>query len=107
DSQTEMTFSNDSSIYVDLTTRGTTTQFLHISEFGRICAESPGKAEEIVTGALESVGQGNIVVIESTAMGAFGYFHDYSMDALDLARDVHEKKRSGLGEMDYKLFFFP
>ena len=43
-------------------------QRLHVSEFGKICNKYPDKAEEIVTGALQTVALGQGITIESTAM---------------------------------------
>lgn len=98
----QLIFPNGSSIKVATSMRSGTLQILHISEFGKICAKYPEKAREIVTGSLETVGQGNIVVIESTAEGREGYFYDYSQKAQAL-------KESGkrLTKQDNKFFFFP
>jgi len=93
---------NTSSIFVSMTTRGGTVQFLHISEFGYICQRFPDKAEEIVTGAINSVHAGNMVSIESTAAGRQGYFYDFCMTA-----DRNAKEGRTLTELDWKLFFFP
>jgi hypothetical protein len=95
-------FDNGSSIFVDLSTRSGTIQLLHISEFGYVCQKHPDKAEEIVTGSLNSVHSGNIVSIESTARGREGYFHDFCMQADEL-----EKSGKPLTDQDFKLFFFP
>jgi hypothetical protein len=46
--------------------------YLHVSEFGNICAQAPEKAREIVTGALNMVEAAQFVVIESTAEGQEG-----------------------------------
>lgn len=70
-------FKNGSSFYVDTNFRSGTLQFLHISEFGKICAESPAKAREINTGALKAVSSGHIAVVESTAEGRSGLFFDW------------------------------
>lgn len=95
-------FANGSSISVSTSARSGTLQLLHVSEFGKICAQRPAAAREIVTGAFEAVASGNIIVIESTAEGAEGYFHDYSMDAI-------RRKDEGakLSSLDYRLHFFP
>lgn len=93
---------NGGSIFVSMSTRGGTLQYLHISEFGKICAKYPDKAEEIVTGAINSVHQGNVVSIESTAEGREGYFYEYCMDA-ERAR----KEGKTLTPLDFKIFFFP
>ena len=37
--------------------RSGTLQRLHVSEFGKICAQYPKKAREIVTGAFPAVGK--------------------------------------------------
>lgn len=98
----ELSFPNGSNIFVSMSSRGGTVQFLHISEFGYICQKSPEKADEIVAGAINSVHTGNIVSIESTAAGREGYFYDYCMLA-----DKIKKERRVLTPMDWKLFFFP
>jgi len=62
-------FSNGSSLRVGTSLRSATFQYLHISEFGKICAKYPDKAREIVTGALNTVDAGQYIFIESTADG--------------------------------------
>lgn len=91
-----------SSIFVSMSTRSGTVQYLHISEFGYICQKFPDKAEEIVTGAINSVHAGNFVSIESTAAGHEGYFYDFSMEAEKARKEGRE-----LTELDFKIFFFP
>ncbi len=98
----ELSFPNGSIISVALSSRGGTVQLLHISEFGKICAKYPDKAEEIVTGAINSVHQGNMVSIESTAEGREGYFYEFCMDAQKMKKEGKE-----LTPFDYKIFFFP
>lgn len=93
---------NGGAIFVSMTTRGDTVQYLHISEFGYICAKSPEKAEEIVSGAINSVHIGNVVSIESTAEGQEGHFYEFCMDA-ERAR----KEGKPLTPLDFKIFFFP
>lgn len=100
----EITFENGGQIFVSLTTRGDTPQFLHISELGYIDAHSPEKSAEIISGAINSVaiGAGNVVSIESTAdNGRNGNFYDICMKA--------EKTRlegTPLTELDWRIFFF-
>lgn len=101
-SANELVFPNGSSIFVSMTTRSGTVQFLHISEFGYICQRFPEKAEEIVTGAINSVHAGCMVSIESTAAGREGYFYDFCMEA-----ERSKKENRTLTELDWKLFFFP
>lgn len=102
DSVGEMKFPNGSKIFVARSTRGSTLNYLHISEFAKICAKYPEKAREIVTGAINSVEKGNFVTIESTAEGKEGYFAKYCIEAQQA--DVEGKK---LSELDFKYFFFP
>jgi hypothetical protein len=101
-SKTELGFTNGSTISVSTSVRSGTVQYLHISEFGKICAKYPEKAREIVTGALEAVAKGQMVFIESTAEGRFGYFYDYCKRA----RDASIQGKS-LTELDFKYYFFP
>lgn len=102
DSVGEMRFPNGSKIFVARSTRGSTLQFLHISEFAKICAKYPEKAREIVTGAINSVEKGNFVTIESTAEGKEGYFANYCMEA-----QKADAENRPLSELDFKYFFFP
>lgn len=99
---TELEFPNGSKIFVSLSTRSDTIQFLHISEFGYICQKFPEKAEEIVTGAFNSVHTGQMISVESTAKGSSGYFHDFCMEAHRL-----EQQGKELTPLDWNLFFFP
>src|SRR5574337_678860 len=71
----ELEFSNGSKVYVSLSHRSGTLQFLHVSEYGPMCAFYPQRAGEVKTGALNTVAPDAIVTIESTAHGRIG---DYS-----------------------------
>lgn len=101
-SGSEYAFENGSAISVGTSMRGGTLQFLHVSEFGKICRMYPEKAREIVTGAGEAVAATNMLTIESTADGAYGYFYDYCMAAL--RRQQAGEKQT---QLDYRLHFFP
>ena len=98
----EMAFPNGSKIFVARSTRGNTLQFLHVSEFAKICAKYPDKAEEIISGAINSVEQGNFVSIESTAEGKEGRFFEFCKEAQNASL---EKRK--LSFMEFKFFFFP
>ncbi len=102
DNKNELAFSNGSSIRVGTSMRSGTLQFLHISEYGKMCATMPEKAQEIRAGALNTVAPGNIVCIESTAEGAHGHFHELC-DQAEKLRDAG----TPLTELDYRFFFFP
>jgi hypothetical protein len=101
DSETQLIFNNGSSLRVGTSLRGGTFQKLHVSEFGKLCAKFPARAEEVITGALNTVEPGQIVVIESTAEGAQGKFYDMTMQALALKQSARP-----LTMLDYKLHFY-
>lgn len=98
----EMQFNNNSSISVGTSFRGGTLKYLHISEFGKICAKYPDKAREIVTGAFEAVGTNCVITIESTAEGKQGYFFDFSQEA-----EKTQKSGREISRLDWEFFFFP
>ena len=102
DSAHQFKFANGSSIRVATSLRSGTLQILHVSEFGKICAQFPQRAREIVTGSIETVGAGNIVAIESTAEGSSGYFYEYAQAAKAIADSKRKPKLS-----EYRFFFFP
>lgn len=66
---------NNSSMRVATSVRGGTIHRLHVSEFGKICAKFPAKAEEVVTGSFQAVPLSGIIVVESTAEGTDGEFY--------------------------------
>lgn len=98
----ELAFSNKSSIRVGTSMRSSTLQYLHISEFGKICAHFPDKAEEIMSGSLNTVGHKQYIFIESTAEGKGGHFYD-------LCKQAEAKKVEGgkLTALDYRFHFYP
>lgn len=102
DSAHLLSLKNGSSIRVATSMRSGTLQILHVSEFGKICSQFPQRAREVVTGSIETVGAGNIVIIESTAEGNDGYFYDYVQDARAIADAGRRPTRS-----EYKFHFFP
>jgi hypothetical protein len=102
DSKEELRFKNGSRIFVSVSTRSSTVQYLHVSEFGYICTKFPEKASEIVSGAINSVAMGQMVSIESTAKGRGGKFFEYCEKAIS-----NKKAGMELGPRDFKFFFFP
>ena len=95
-------FSNGSSLRVGTSLRSSTFQYLHISEFGKICAQYPDKAREVITGSLNTVDVGQYIFIESTAEGREGYFFDMCQKS----RAAQLEKRE-LSKLDFKFHFFP
>lgn len=98
----EMKFVNGSIVRVVTSARSGTTNFLHISEFGKICAKSPEKAREVVTGSLNTVAPGQFVFIESTAEGREGAFYDMTQEAIKFQLEGRE-----LSINDYSFHFYP
>ena len=102
DSASELHLANNSSIRVGTSLRSGTFQFLHISELGKIAATRPDKAQEIRTGALNTVSKNGYIFIESTAEGPDGDFHSICSDAMSIKR-----LGSLLTKLDYRFHFFP
>lgn len=102
DSANEMRFGSGSIFKVSTSLRSGTCQLLHISEFGKICRQFPHKANEIITGALNTVAKGQFIAIESTAEGRGGHFAEMVRVA-----QAKQLKDETITDMDYKLFFFP
>jgi hypothetical protein len=96
----EISFHNGSFLRVDTTLRGGAYQYVLVSEFGKTCSRNPLKAEEVVTGTLQTVPVNGTVIIESTAEGNSGFF-------ADMIASCVERGDENLSTMEYKLFFFP
>lgn len=100
---TEIEFAhNKASIRVATSMRSGTIHRLHVSEFGKICAQAPLKAKEVVTGSIPAVPKSGICVIESTAEGQDGKFYEMTMVAKALA-----EKAVPLGPKDWRFHFYP
>lgn len=102
DTSQMLKFSNGSSLRVGTSMRGSTLQYLHISEHGKICSKYPEKAREIATGSLNTIAAGQYVIIESTAEGRSGAFYDMCKQA-----QAMQDAKQPLSELDYKFWFFP
>jgi hypothetical protein len=102
DNKENIEFGNGSSVRVGTSLRSGTYNFLHISEYGKICAKFPDKANEIKSGALNTVAPRQLVFIESTAEGKAGDFYDKAL----AAEKLYDANRQP-GEMEYKFHFFP
>lgn len=102
DSADELVLCNNSSLRVGTSLRSGTLQYLHVSEYGKLCAQFPEKAREVRTGALNTVQAGQVAFIESTAEGQEGHF-------FELCQVARAKDRMGerLTPLDFKFHFFP
>lgn len=98
DSAKELSFAHGSTIRVGTSLRSSTLQYLHISEFGKICARYPDRAREVITGSLNTVHSGQNIYIESTAEGKEGYFYNLCQESMQ-----HSPRTA----LDFKFFFFP
>ena len=95
----EITFENGSFLRVDTTLRGGSYQNILVSEFGKTCARNPIKAEEVVTGTLNTLSKSSTCIIESTGEGNSGFF-------ADMVNVSAERGNDNLTELNYRLFFF-
>jgi hypothetical protein len=102
DSRSELALNNNSSIRVGTSMRSGTLNYLHVSEYGKLCAKFPEKAREVRTGALNTVQAGQWVAVESTAEGQEGGFYEMCSKA----RSLH-RCGTRLTELDFKFHFFP
>lgn len=102
DSATELLFAhNNSSIRVATSYRGGTPHRLHISEFGKICAQFPLKAAEVITGSIPAVPITGVLVIESTAEGREGEFFELAQRA-----EKQHITKLPLTPRDYRFHFY-
>ena len=99
DSADTLTLANNSSFQVSTSARSGTLNWLHISEYGKICAQFPEKAREIRTGSFPAAEAGTIT-IESTAEGEGGDFYEKCQQAKAMVGKELERT-------DFKFFFFP
>lgn len=97
-----LVFDNKSRVTVGVSIRGLTFQNLHISELGRIARYFPQRAEEIRTGALNTVHAGQMIFIESTAEGREGLLYELVERANQLKQEGRE-----LTPLDFQLRFYP
>ena len=102
DSADSLKFSNGSSIRVGTSLRSGTLQRLHVSEYGKLCAKAPDRAEEVKTGAFNTVHVGQRITVESTAEGRAGGF----FDIVQTARKLAQSNRA-LTALDFKFHFYP
>ncbi len=105
DSARKMRFANGSSITVGTSLRGGTLQQLHVSELGKIAAKYPSKAREIRTGAFNTLAEGQLIDVESTAEGRSGEFYE----RVQISRrhtDKANAENRDLRPMEWRFHFF-
>jgi len=101
DSKSELALSNGSWYKVSTGLRGSTLQFLHVSEFGTIARERQDRAEEVITGSFPTVSKSGMIFVESTAKGRDGYFYEMVRNARFL-----KDKHTILSPTDFKFHFY-
>lgn len=105
ESQSELVFSNGSSVGVGVSLRSGTLQFLHVSEYGKISAKYPDKAKEIKSGSFNAVKAGQFIFVESTAEGRGGEFYEMTQTAQKMDQMV-KAGTAKLTELDFRFHFF-
>lgn len=98
----ELLLKNNSSVRVGTSLRSGTLQYLHVSEYGKLCAKFPEKAREVRTGALNTVQAGQLVFIESTAEGQEGHYYETCTIA-----QAKQRTNTPLTPLDFKFHFYP
>lgn len=98
--ETQLELGNGSRVQVGMSMRGDTLNLLHVSEFGKICRKDPERAREIVTGAFKTLGNGQILIVESTAEGE-GLYKEFCDEAM-----ANEAAGMHLTEKDFRLHFY-
>lgn len=101
DSADTLTLANNSSFRVSTSVRSGTLNWLHVSEYGKICAQFPEKAREIRTGSFPAAERG-VITVESTAEGEGGDFYELTQKAQQIADSGAVPTRK-----DFKFFFYP
>jgi hypothetical protein len=94
------TSQEDSGIRVATSFASATLHRLLISEYGKICAKTPEKANEIVIGTIPTVPENGVLVIESTGEGAEGDYYERVLKAEKLRQEGRP-----LNVKDFKFHF--
>lgn len=99
DSKSELHFAqNNSTLFVTTGARSGTVQYLHISEFAKICRDHPRVADEILTGSFPAVpSDDGMIFVESTSAGSYGHFFDMCNES---------RKPKLFTPLDFRFHFF-
>lgn len=101
DRKQELVFGNNSAIRVTTSGRSGTNNIVLSSELGKTSVMRPDRAREVVTGSFETIHEGGMIFVESTARGRYGEFYEICKRAQDMQRAGKELTKS-----DFKFFFF-
>ena len=92
----------DSGIRVATSFASATLHRLLISEYAKICAKFPERANEVVIGTMPTVPENGVIIIESTGEGAEGDYYD----RVKKAEKLDQEGRT-LNAKDFRLHFYP
>ena len=98
----QMRFLNGSTITVSTSLRSGTYQYLHVSEYGKLSANNPKRADEVKSGSFPTVPVDGFIFVESTAEGRIGNFFNMCQKAQKAFEEGQE-----LTKLDFKFHFFP
>lgn len=94
-------FRNGSQVKIGISLRGGTLHLLHVSELASVAHNFPRRAEEIITGGINTVGKDSVIISESTHEGG-KYGEHYR-----LIRQAMENTGRKRDRTDFAFFFFP
>jgi hypothetical protein len=97
----EISFTNGSKLWGGTSLRGSTVNFLHVSELGYIAHFDPKRASEIASGCFNTVHSGNLIIVEATHEGG-RYGLNY-----ELIRQSQRFNPEEATPLDWKFHFFP
>jgi len=97
----EISFTNGSKLWGGTSLRGSTVNFLHVSELGYIAHFDPKRAAEIASGCFNTVHAGNLIIVEATHEGG-RYGLNY-----ELVRQSQRFNEETATPLDWKFHFFP
>lgn len=101
DARTQIAFSNGSDVRIGTNLRGGTLQMLHVSELAHVSLHAPCRAQQIRTGAINTVPSTGYIIKESTHEGGkFGVNYELTHQSMENAA------KEELSPLDFRFFFF-
>lgn len=96
-----LAWENGSNIRASTSMRGGTLQLLHVSELGHIASHNPQRAQEIVSGCINTVPTNGFIFKESTHEGG-----KQGINYEGLRAAMSNDKNKKLSPLDFRFFFF-
>lgn len=94
-------FVNGSQVKIGISLRGSTMHLLHVSELASVAHNFPKRAEDIISGGMNTVGKDNVIISESTHEGG-KYGEHYR-----IIKQAMENQGKELDKLDFAFYFFP